>query len=63
MARGIVGSVDGWPTVAAPLLKERYELETGRCLSDETLTLGVFPARIRDGNVEVRTNVILEKFA
>src|SRR5690554_4111787 len=44
MARGIVGSrwVEGQghrPTIASPLLKQVYDLGTGRCFSDPELSL------------------------
>lgn len=33
--------------VASPLLKQRFDLRTGRCLDDETVTIPVFPSRTR----------------
>lgn len=53
MARGIVGTRGDTPTVASPLLKQVYSLETGQCLDDETLSLPSFGVRIVDGTVEV----------
>ncbi|MCU1369687.1 MAG: nitrite reductase small subunit [Ilumatobacteraceae bacterium] len=56
LSRGIVGAtvVDGSPVryVASPLRKQRFDLETGRCLdADEVIDL--WPARVVDGVVEV----------
>ncbi|MCX4980773.1 nitrite reductase small subunit NirD [Streptomyces sp. NBC_00250] len=46
LSRGLVGSADGRPFVASPLLKQRFDLETGRCLDDDEVTVTVFPVRL-----------------
>ncbi|MQY11520.1 Nitrite reductase (NADH) small subunit [Streptomyces sp. RB5] len=46
LSRGLVGSADGRPFVASPLLKQRFELETGRCLDDAEVTIPVYAARV-----------------
>lgn len=46
MARGIVGTKGGRPTLASPIHKQVYDLETGACLSDEGLALQVFAVDI-----------------
>lgn len=61
IARGIVGSANGTPIVAAPLLKQRYDLVTGECLSDSDLELATYAVRVHEGLVQVRRNVILGK--
>jgi nitrite reductase (NADH) small subunit len=53
MARGIVGTRSGRPTVASPLHKQVYDLETGECLSHPGPSIPVFGTRITDGIVEV----------
>jgi len=53
MARGIVGSRGGRPTIASPLLKEVYDLETGECLGNPDLYLRTYRARVVAGEVEV----------
>lgn len=55
MARGIVGTRQGVPTIASPLHKEIYSLLTGECFSNDALRLEVFTARVADGLVLVRT--------
>lgn len=55
MSRGIVGSRADRPTVASPMFKQVYALDTGECLDDPTKALGVHPVRVRDGVVEVGT--------
>lgn len=53
MARGIVGSSGGRPTLASPIHKQSYDLTTGECLSQEGLRLKAYDVRIRGGAVEV----------
>lgn len=46
LSRGLLGTAPGEvPFVASPLLKQRFDLRTGRCLDDETVTVPVFPSR------------------
>lgn len=45
LARGLIGSAGGRPFVASPLLKQRFDLETGRCLDDDEVTVAVYPVR------------------
>jgi nitrite reductase (NADH) small subunit len=53
MARGIVGSRGTRPTIASPLHKEVYDLETGECFGTAGLRLPTFRTRLVDGYVEV----------
>ncbi|MEM9131936.1 MAG: nitrite reductase (NAD(P)H) small subunit [Actinomycetota bacterium] len=57
MARGLVGSADtaegSIPTVASPLLKERYDLSTGACLDDPTRSLATYDLRVVGDRVEI----------
>ena len=53
MARGILGSRGTRPTIASPLHKEVYDLETGECFSTPGLRIEAFNTRIVDGCVEV----------
>ncbi|MEE1818202.1 nitrite reductase small subunit NirD [Streptomyces sp. SP18ES09] len=45
LSRGLVGSTGGRAFVASPLLKQRFDLETGRCLDDEGVAVAVYPVR------------------
>ncbi|MFF9144411.1 nitrite reductase small subunit NirD [Streptomyces sp. NPDC055051] len=45
LSRGLIGSADGRPFVASPLLKQRFDLETGRCLDDDEVAVAVYPVR------------------
>ncbi|QEU94526.1 nitrite reductase small subunit NirD [Streptomyces kanamyceticus] len=46
LSRGLVGSERGRPFVASPLLKQRFDLESGRCLDDDEVTVAVYPTQI-----------------
>lgn len=46
LSRGLLGTAAGEvPFVASPLLKQRFDLRTGRCLDDDAVTVPVFPSR------------------
>jgi nitrite reductase (NADH) small subunit len=53
LSRGIVGDRGGVAKIASPIFKQSFELETGRCLDDPSVSIPVWPARVRDGRVEV----------
>jgi nitrite reductase (NADH) small subunit len=55
MSRGIVGSRGSRATIASPLNKQVYDLETGDCLSADGPGLAVFPVRVSAGLVEIGT--------
>lgn len=45
LSRGLTGSADGRPYVASPLLKQRFDLETGTCLDDPAESVPVYETR------------------
>ncbi|MFG2022401.1 nitrite reductase small subunit NirD [Streptomyces sp. NPDC048825] len=45
LSRGLIGSYQGRSFVASPLLKQRFELESGRCLDDDTVTVATYGVR------------------
>ena len=53
LARGIVGDKGGVAKIASPLYKQSFDLRTGICLDDPSVAVPVWPARVRDGQVEV----------
>lgn len=53
MSRGIVGSRGDRCTVASPLHKQVYDLETGRCFTSPDYCLQTFPVRVEGGVVQV----------
>ncbi|SDO12229.1 nitrite reductase small subunit NirD [Actinacidiphila guanduensis] len=46
LSHGLLGSAAGRPYVASPLLKQRFDLATGRCLDDEAASVPAYPARV-----------------
>jgi nitrite reductase (NADH) small subunit len=46
LSRGLIGSHEGRAYVASPLLKQRFDLETGACLDDEEVSVPVFSCRV-----------------
>ena len=60
LARGIVGSRGGVPTVASPMHKQVFDLRTGACLDAvgrEPRHLRTWPVRVEGGLVLVGTPV------
>lgn len=53
LSRGIVGSRAERLKVASPVYKQSFDLETGVCLDDATVTLPTFEVRVVDGMVQV----------
>ncbi|MCZ7460389.1 nitrite reductase small subunit NirD [Streptomyces sp. WMMC940] len=45
LSRGLVGAADGRVFVASPLLKQRFDLATGRCLDDDEVSVRAFTVR------------------
>ncbi|GGX55592.1 nitrite reductase small subunit NirD [Streptomyces fructofermentans] len=47
LSRGLTGTHRGRPFVASPLLKQRFDLESGQCLDDETVAVATYEVRTR----------------
>ncbi|WP_210574258.1 nitrite reductase small subunit NirD [Streptomyces sp. GESEQ-4] len=48
LSRGLIGSHQGRPFVASPLLKQRFDLESGQCLDDDTVRITAYEVRTAD---------------
>ncbi|MGD3106397.1 nitrite reductase small subunit NirD [Streptomyces sp. YGL11-2] len=46
LSRGLTGSAADRPFVASPLLKQRFDLETGECLDDPAASVPVYRVRM-----------------
>ena len=53
LSRGIVGDLSGRLVVASPIYKQHFDLETGKCLEDETVAVRTYAVRVVDGGVQV----------
>ncbi len=56
MSRGIVGSKGGLAKVASPIFKQNFDLATGECLDDSSVSIQAYPARVVAGRVEIGTS-------
>ncbi|MGZ8152831.1 MAG: nitrite reductase small subunit NirD [Methylovulum sp.] len=53
LSRGLIGDIDGQPVVASPLYKQHFNLITGVCLEDATVTLPAYAARVENARVQI----------
>lgn len=53
LSRGIVGSRGDVPKVASPMYKQSFDLRTGVCLDDASVSVPTFPVRVVGGVVQV----------
>ncbi|PCJ46664.1 MAG: nitrite reductase (NAD(P)H) small subunit [Moraxellaceae bacterium] len=53
LSRGLVGDLKGYDVVASPIYKQHFDLATGQCLEDDTVSLTVYPVRANAGKIEV----------
>jgi nitrite reductase (NADH) small subunit len=53
LSRGLVGDRKGIIKVASPIYKQNFNLATGECLDDETVTITTYSVRINEGRVEL----------
>lgn len=53
LSRGVIGDISGQPVVASPLYKQHFNLATGVCVEDETVSVPVYAIRIENGRVKI----------
>ena len=53
LSRGIVGSRGDAPVVSSPMYKQAFDLRTGACLDDETVSVPSYDVSVVDGVVHV----------
>ena len=53
LSRGLLCDLKGQRSVASPLYKHHYNLETGECAEDSSVKIPTYPIRINNGRVEV----------
>ncbi|MFA5983027.1 MAG: nitrite reductase small subunit NirD [Methylococcaceae bacterium] len=51
LSRGLIGDIGGQLVVASPMYKQHFNLITGACLEDDTVSIPVFPVRIDNARV------------
>ncbi|MFH7028613.1 MAG: nitrite reductase small subunit NirD [Heteroscytonema crispum UTEX LB 1556] len=53
LSRGILGDRQSIPKVASPIYKQNFNLLTGQCFDDETVSIPIYKVRIVDNRVQV----------
>ncbi len=53
LSRGIVGDRQGVPKVASPIYKQNFNLITGQCLDDETVSVAVYSVQVVAGEIQI----------
>ena len=56
LSRGIVGDRNGITKVASPIYKQNFNLATGQCLDDETVSVDTYAARVMEDRVQIATS-------
>ena len=51
LSRGITGSIGDTLVVASPVYKQHFDLSTGQCLEDTTVSVESYPVRIDNDRV------------
>ncbi len=53
LSRGIVGNLSDAVVVASPIYKQHFNLETGNCLEDETVSVPLYQVRTEGDLVQI----------
>ncbi len=53
LSRGMIAELKGLFTLASPLYKQHYNLETGQCIEQPEFSVKTFAVRIQDDNVQL----------
>jgi nitrite reductase (NADH) small subunit len=54
LSRGIVGSVGEQAVVASPLYKQHFNLVSGECLEDNTVSVKSYCVRVEAGKIQLK---------
>lgn len=53
LSRGIVGDRGGIPKVASPIYKQNFNLKTGECFDDASVSVKTFAVQLVDNQVQI----------
>jgi nitrite reductase (NADH) small subunit len=53
LSRGIIGDRSGILKVASPIYKQNFNLATGQCLDDETVSIPSYSVRLEGDRVQI----------
>jgi len=51
LSRGIIGSIGDDLVVASPIYKQHFNLATGQCIEDESVSIASYSVQINNGRV------------
>lgn len=51
ISRGITGNLKGFDVVASPIYKQHFDLRTGQCLEDDTVSIKTYPVKLEGDDV------------
>lgn len=54
LSRGMVGDLGGQPMLVSPMYKQHFNLQTGICFEDATVSVPAYPARIENDRVTIQ---------
>lgn len=54
LSRGMIGDLCGEPMLASPMYKQHFNLKTGVCFEDDSVSVPVYPVRIENDRVAVQ---------
>ena len=55
LSRGIVGDRNGIPKVASPIYKQNFNLITGQCFDDETVSINTYAVQVINNTIQIGT--------
>ena len=53
LSRGLIGDIKGEAMVSSPVYKQHFNLKTGQCFEDETVSIETYSVRNENGRIEV----------
>ena len=53
LSRGIVGDLNGELVVASPVYKQHFNLLTGRCIEDPSVSVPVYRAQVEGAEIRI----------
>ena len=56
MSRGLIGDRNGVTKLSSPVYKQSFDVRTGQCLDDPSVSIPVYPVRIDGHRVQVRVS-------
>ena len=60
LSRGLISSIGERLTVASPLYKQHYDLRTGVCLENDSVSVPCFPLRVEGTQVQLSAPIASE---